>query len=54
MTEEQKVEVEALCPECGNAFKAYVDRIVSEEKKNRSHKTMECPVCGCGECNIAH
>jgi hypothetical protein len=52
MEEDQKVEVEALCPECGHAFKAYVDRIFPE-KKDPSHKAIDCPICGCGECNIA-
>ncbi len=51
--EEEKVEIEALCPECGHAFKAYVDRIFPDQNKDRSHKTIDCPVCGCGECSIA-
>ena len=29
--DDSRQEVDALCPECGQGFKAYVDRIVPEE-----------------------
>ena len=46
-------EVDALCPECGYSFKAYVDRLLSEAEINRSDKKdVSCPVCGCTECKI--
>jgi rubredoxin len=50
--EKGRVEVEALCPECGLAFKRYVDRVVGENKKSDLAEKVECPVCGCGECDI--
>jgi C4-type Zn-finger protein len=53
MTKEEHLEVEALCPECGHAFKAYVDRLVPEEKPDNSKRPVSCPVCGCGQCDIA-
>jgi hypothetical protein len=52
MAEEDQVE--ALCPECGHAFKAYVDRLLDEKKKDNRQKPVTCPVCGCGNCDIAH
>ena len=46
-------EVDALCPECGNSFKAYVDRLLSEAEINRSDKEdVSCPVCSCTKCEI--
>jgi len=45
-------ERDALCPECGHAFKAYVDRIVPDGKKSEMREKIDCPVCGCGECNV--
>ncbi len=45
-------EVDALCPECGHAFKTYVDRIVPEDRKSEMKQKMDCPVCGCGDCNV--
>ncbi len=45
-------EVDALCRECGHAFKTFVDRVVHEEKKHDDAQPITCPVCGCGECNI--
>jgi hypothetical protein len=46
-------EVEALCRECGHAFKAYVDRITSAGSPEPSpNPKTECPVCGCGDCRI--
>ena len=47
-------ERDALCPECGHAFKAYVDRIIPEGKKSDMKQKFECPVCGCGQCDIVH
>ena len=45
-------EVDALCPGCGHAFKTYVDRIVPEDRKSEMKQKMDCPVCGCGDCNV--
>jgi len=46
-------EVDALCPECGYSFKAYVDRLLSEAEINRSDKEdVSCPVCSCTKCEI--
>jgi len=45
-------ERDALCPECGHAFKIYVDRILPDEKESEMKQDAKCPVCGCGECNI--
>ena len=51
---DQEKEVDALCPECGNAFKLFVDRVV-DDKEALDRKIKEpCPVCGCGECQIGH
>jgi hypothetical protein len=44
--------LDALCRECGHAFKAYVDRILPEEKADRESRKPECPVCGCTDCSI--
>ena len=48
----EQEEVDALCRECGHAFKAYVDRLVPSDKDTEENRSIECPVCGCGECNI--
>ena len=45
-------EYDALCKECGHAFKAYVDRIIPEEKATGDSNKTECPVCGCADCSI--
>jgi DNA-directed RNA polymerase subunit RPC12/RpoP len=45
-------EVDALCRECGHAFKAFVDRIVPDNSREEAGKDIRCPVCGCGECRI--
>ena len=42
--EKDRVEVDALCPECGLAFKTYVDRVVDESKKSDLAEKVECPV----------
>ncbi|MBW2490089.1 MAG: hypothetical protein JRE65_02930 [Deltaproteobacteria bacterium] len=49
--ENNSQETEALCPECGHAFKTYIDRILKEDK-DTGNKKIDCPVCGCGECHI--
>ena len=45
-------DVDALCKECGHAFKAYVDRIVPDDGDPADTKKVACPVCGCSECKI--
>ncbi len=52
MKESSNQTRDALCPECGNAFKAYVDRVLQSEQEMEEKQTIECPVCGCGECQI--
>jgi len=39
MEDENKNEVEALCPECGHAFKSYMDRVIKSEDTIREEKT---------------
>jgi len=48
----EQEEVDALCRECGHAFKAYVDRILPPEKDGEENQPIACPVCGCGDCKI--
>ncbi len=45
-------EVEALCTECGHAFKSYMDRVLHDETGPKENRAVECPVCGCGDCKI--
>jgi hypothetical protein len=46
-------ESDALCKECGHAFKVYIDRLTAGRgAESAPHKNAECPVCGCGECRI--
>jgi hypothetical protein len=52
MEEEEKEEVDFLCPECGHGFKAHIDRILADDKNSDQHISEPCPVCGCGECKI--
>jgi hypothetical protein len=53
MTEmEKEEELDALCPECGHAFKVYMDRILDENQKRTEMAKTKCPVCGCGGCTI--
>ncbi len=52
-TDDQKEEVDALCKECGHAFKLYVDRILSHDDDDENKK-VECPVCSCTDCKIGH
>lgn len=44
--------VDALCRECGHAFKAFVDRMIPADKEVEENQPIACPVCGCGDCNI--
>jgi len=51
-TEESR-DVDALCKECGHAFKVYIDRLTSRDKSQPAEGLKaECPVCGCGDCRI--
>jgi hypothetical protein len=50
----QNEEVDALCKECGHAFKAFVDRILPNDDGPGDTQKAECPVCGCGDCKIGH
>lgn len=52
MEEQEKEEVDSLCPECGHAFKVHIDRILADDKKSDQHIEESCPVCGCVECKI--
>ncbi|MFC1813602.1 hypothetical protein ACFL03_13030 [Thermodesulfobacteriota bacterium] len=52
MQENNHDEVDALCPECGHAFKTFMDRVLHEDHRSGGKKEMDCPVCGCGECTI--
>jgi hypothetical protein len=46
-------EVDALCKECGHAFKVFVDRLTHDGAAAvRDQPYVECPVCGCSECRI--
>lgn len=49
---EREQEVDALCPECGNAFKLFVDRIIPSVGETTEDEHIECPVCGCAKCTI--
>ena len=51
MEKKKQDEVEALCPECGHAFKTFVDRLIHDDK-NKKKQAVDCPVCGCGDCKI--
>jgi hypothetical protein len=50
--EREKEEVDALCRECGHAFKKYIDKVEGSATKTELAEKVECPVCGCGECDI--
>jgi DNA-directed RNA polymerase subunit M/transcription elongation factor TFIIS len=53
MENENNENVDALCPECGHAFKAFVDRIVRDADEDKTAvQSINCPVCGCGDCRI--
>ena len=46
-------DVDALCKECGHAFKVFVDRVTHNGAAALGGQPdVECPVCGCGECRI--
>lgn len=51
MENKKQEEVEALCPDCGHAFKTFVDKLLHDEKIKEKH-ALDCPVCGCGDCKI--
>ncbi len=48
----EREEVDSLCPECGYAFKTFVDRILPDEMDSDRDQTIECPQCGCQECIV--
>ncbi len=50
--DEEKVERDALCPDCGQGFKVYLSRIIPEDNPRRSEPELECPHCGCRECRL--
>lgn len=51
--QEHRGELDALCRECGHAFKVYVDRLTAgKTPRSAPDAKTECPVCGCGECRI--
>lgn len=51
----KKEEVEALCRECGQGFKVFVDRVIGkDDQKSELAETITCPVCGCNECGVVH
>ncbi len=54
MTPDEPQEVDALCPNCGSGFKAYLERIMPEEKSrtSREEHLVQCPHCGCNECPV--
>jgi hypothetical protein len=52
MENNEHTETDALCPECGHSFKAYVDRLLSEETNRSDKENTSCPVCGCTTCEI--
>jgi DNA-directed RNA polymerase subunit RPC12/RpoP len=52
LEEKSKNEIDSLCPECGHAFKTYLDRIIKSEEDTSKEENIECPVCGCGECKV--
>jgi hypothetical protein len=49
--EKEQEEVDGMCPECGHAFKVFVDRLLADHSSEQ-HIEEACPVCGCGECKI--
>lgn len=53
MEDKKQDDVDALCPECGHAFKTYIDRIMhTDDTIAKKNQAPECPVCGCGDCKI--
>ena len=53
-TDKPDEAVDALCKECGHAFKSYIDRILPNEDDTGDGSKVECPVCGCSDCKIGH
>ena len=51
---DEKLEGDALCPDCGKGFQVYVDRIMPDDL-NTSHdkEKHQCPHCGCRECRLS-
>ena len=47
-----RTEVDALCKECGHAFKTFIDRVLLQEDQAADKPIVSCPVCGCSECKI--
>ncbi len=52
MEDKNKYEVDSLCPECGHAFKTYMDRIIKSKEDTSKEENIDSPVCGCGECKV--
>lgn len=52
MEDKNNNQVDSLCPECGHAFKAHMDRIIKSDGDTRKEENIDCPVCGCGECKV--
>lgn len=50
MDDAERKTNEVICPECGHAFKSYMDRVLRNGDENHPGRKLECPVCGCGEC----
>jgi transcription elongation factor Elf1 len=51
----EKEAVEALCRECGQGFKVFVDRLIGkDDQKSSLGESFTCPVCGGNECNVVH
>ncbi len=50
---EQREERHALCPDCGQGFSVYLDRITQQMPDGHDpHADYECPHCGCRECKL--
>ncbi len=33
-------------------FRIYMDRIIKGEEDSSKEENIDCPVCGCGECQV--
>ena len=50
---EDRMERDALCPDCGQGFKVYLERIIPDDLNTSGDAPKaECPHCGCRECQI--
>jgi hypothetical protein len=50
---EESHDLDALCRECGHAFKVHIDRVLARDPRIPAQDPKaECPVCGCGDCRI--